>query len=65
MDKYLQANCDLWNDLTPIHAASQFYDLEGFKKGKCVLMDIDREEVGDVAGKNLLHLQCHAVSLRA
>jgi SAM-dependent methyltransferase len=59
MDKYLQANCDLWNDLTPIHAASQFYDLEGFKKGKCVLMDIDREEVGDVAGKNLLHLQCH------
>lgn len=59
MDKYLQANRDLWNDLTPIHAASQFYDLEGFKKGKCVLMDIDRQEIGDVAGKNLLHLQCH------
>ena len=45
----------------PAHfdAASEFYDLKGFKKGRCALMDIDRREVGPVGDKTLLHLQCH------
>jgi SAM-dependent methyltransferase len=55
----MNANRQLWDQLTPIHAASEFYDLEGFKNGQCALMAVDREEVGDVAGKSLLHLQCH------
>ena len=33
--------------------------MEGFKKGKITLTDIERREVGDVSGKTLLHLQCH------
>jgi len=59
MDKYLRENRDLWDDLTPLHAASDFYAVERFKQGRCTLSDVDRSEVGPVAGKRLLHLQCH------
>jgi len=59
MDKYIKGNLDLWNELTPIHARSAFYDVEGFKKGRCTLKSIELEELGDVSGKSLLHLQCH------
>jgi len=59
MDKYIRGNLELWNELTPIHARSAFYDLDGFKKGKCTLESNELEEVGDVREKSLLHLQCH------
>lgn len=59
MDKYSEKNKKLWNELTPIHERSAFYDVEGFKRGKCTLKSIELEEVGDVSGKFLLHLQCH------
>ena len=60
MDEYLENNKDLWNEITPIHARSEFYDLEGFKAGKSNLVyPIEIEEMGDVSGKSLLHLQCH------
>jgi SAM-dependent methyltransferase len=48
-----------WNEVTPIHAASAFYDVPGFRAGKSSLRPIEVEELGDVAGKSLLHLQCH------
>jgi SAM-dependent methyltransferase len=59
MNKYFQTNKELWDAWTAVNAASELYDLEGFKKGTCSLLDIEVEEVGDVNGKNLLHLQCH------
>ena len=59
MDEYTKSNRKLWNELTPIHAGSDFYDIEGFKKGKCTLKSIELNELGDVSGKSLLHLQCH------
>jgi SAM-dependent methyltransferase len=52
-------NLARWNELAGIHARSEFYDLEGFKAGKSSLRSIEVEELGDVAGKSLLHLQCH------
>ena len=58
-EQYLNANRDHWNELAPIHARSAFYDVEGFKRGKLTLTPLEREELGDVAGKSLLHLQCH------
>ncbi len=42
-----------------VHLGSDFYDLEGFKAGKTSLRSIELEEVGDVTGLDLLHLQCH------
>lgn len=48
-----------WNERTPIHAASEFYDVAGFKSGRITLTDIEVDEMGSVVGKSLLHLQCH------
>ena len=59
MDKRIETNRTSWNERTPVHAASAFYDVDGFKAGQITLKDIEREEVGPVAGKSLLHLQCH------
>jgi len=60
MDEYLKQNKELWNEITPIHAQSDFYDVEGFKNGRSsMLYPIEIEEMGDVSGKSLLHLQCH------
>lgn len=59
MDRRLEANRRNWNERVPVHADSDFYDVEGFKAGRITLNDVERREVGDVAGKRLLHLQCH------
>lgn len=59
IDEYLQANQKPWDQLTLEHQFSAFYDLAGFKAGKDRLRSIDLTELGDVAGKTLLHLQCH------
>lgn len=49
----------MWNEFASIHFNSDFYDLENFKKGTTSLKSVELEEMGDVAGKSLLHLQCH------
>ena len=59
MDDYLAANKALWEEWTAIHQTSSFYDLEGFKAGGSRLRAYEVDEVGDVTGKSLLHLQCH------
>ena len=59
MDEYMKVNQDRWNELVAIHARSKFYDVESFKAGTKGLNYLEREEVGDVSGKSLLHLQCH------
>jgi SAM-dependent methyltransferase len=59
MNEYLQANQRRWDQLTIEHATSTFYDLASFKAGGDRLRSIELSELGDVAGKSLLHLQCH------
>jgi SAM-dependent methyltransferase len=49
----------LWDAWTALHAAGTFYDLEGFKAGGIRVSPYEIEMIGDVAGKTLLHLQCH------
>ena len=56
---YFDANKDSWNKRTAVHKDSAFYGLEGFKKGESSLNKIELEELGNVKGKTLLHLQCH------
>ena len=55
----LSVNRRFWDALTPIHTASEFYDVSGFRTGKEILPDVQIEELGDVSGRTLLHLQCH------
>ena len=59
LNKYLEYNQEMWNGFVSIHMKSQFYDVDGFKKGRNTLTFIEREELGDVSRKSLLHLQCH------
>jgi hypothetical protein len=48
-----------WDDRVPIHLASSFYDLAGFRAGASTLQPFQVSEVGSVAGLSLVHLQCH------
>ena len=48
-----------WDEATDIHARGNVYGIDDFKAGRCQLHRIEVEELGDVAGKRLLHLQCH------
>ena len=43
----------------PIHVASTFYDVDTFRIGGSTLCPFERQEVGDVDGLRLAHLQCH------
>lgn len=56
---YLTINLDTWNKRTAIHIDSRFYDVAGFLEGNSSLNPIELEQVREVQGKRLLHLQCH------
>ena len=56
---YFETNRQLWNQRTPLHRQSEFYSVPAFLEGKTSLNSIELEELGDVQGKSLLHLQCH------
>lgn len=58
-ENYFEANRDLWNQRTMVHKDSSFYNLAGFKAGETVLTPIELNELGEVNGKTMLHLQCH------
>lgn len=57
--KEFEINKNTWNKKVAIHAASDFYNLDGFKKGGLSLNRYELEALSDVSGKTLLHLQCH------
>jgi SAM-dependent methyltransferase len=59
MDEYRRANLALWNEWTQIHAQGNMYGMENFRKVENKLNALEVGEVGPVAGKSLLHLQCH------
>lgn len=56
---YQKINREAWNQKTEVHIASAFYDMEAFRSGKSSLNNIELELLGDITGKNILHLQCH------
>jgi SAM-dependent methyltransferase len=62
MDEFRRENQRLWDAWTDIHVRSPFYDVQSFLPGGARpirVKDYELEEVGDVRGKSLLHLQCH------
>jgi len=58
-DEFQAVNRAMWNERAGINYRSAFYDVEGFRAGAVRPPAYEIEEVGDVAGKDLLHLQCH------
>ncbi len=59
MSKYHEVNREGWNKRTDSHYNHPGYHVKEFLEGKKKLHPLELEEMGDVAGKNLLHLQCH------
>jgi SAM-dependent methyltransferase len=59
MDPYTEANLAHWDEIVSVHMRSDLYNLDAFKRGGNRLHAIERAELPDVAGKRLLHLQCH------
>jgi SAM-dependent methyltransferase len=58
-ENWRETNRRLWDELASIHPGTEFYGIDRFKAGEDALLPIERAEMGDVAGKSLLHLQCH------
>jgi len=58
-EKFFKTNKLTWNEKVKVHAKSEMYDLDAFKKGKSSLMPYELEALGSVKDKSLLHLQCH------
>ncbi len=56
---YLALNKAAWDKRTALHVDSEFYDVAGFLAGNSSLKSIERDLIGDVSAKKLLHLQCH------
>lgn len=56
---YKEINRKSWNSLVDTHVQSEFYDMKSFLSGKSSLKPIEKELLGDVKGKSILHLQCH------
>ncbi len=59
VDNYIEINRQSWNNRTDAHLKSEFYDLPNFVKGNTSLNSIELDLLGDLAGKSILHLQCH------
>jgi SAM-dependent methyltransferase len=60
-DEFIAANRRNWDERVPIHRRDRtgFYAVERFLAGDKHLHAIQGGELGDVAGKRLIHLQCH------
>ncbi len=56
---YFKTNKNTWNEKVKVHAKSEMYHLDDFKRGKTSLMPYELMALGNVNGKSLLHLQCH------
>ena len=53
-----EKNRAAWNDMVEVHYHHPDYKLKEFLEGWNSLKAIEKEQVGDVSGKNLLHLMC-------
>ncbi|HRE40219.1 MAG TPA: class I SAM-dependent methyltransferase [Ignavibacteria bacterium] len=59
MEKFFETNKKYWNESVDIHKKSDLYKLDEFKKGINKLHSIELNDLGDIKGKKILHLQCH------
>jgi len=60
-EEWADLNRRWWDERAPLHVAGDFYDLAGFLADPAAsrLRQFEVDEVGDVAGRSLVHPQCH------
>lgn len=56
---YLELNRAWWDERVPHHVSSSMYDDAAFRAGGDTLQPWEPDLLGNVAGKRLVHLQCH------
>ena len=56
---WIESNRNLWDERVPLHVASEFYDVGGFKAGRPQIQPFEVDELGALGGLRLAHLQCH------
>lgn len=62
MNHYEKMNQRYWDAVTPVHVKSygtHYVGVEEFLGGQCTLYPEELDDIGEVWGKSLLHLQCH------
>ncbi|MDR7303000.1 class I SAM-dependent methyltransferase [Haloactinomyces albus] len=55
----LRSNEANWDARTPVHLTSAFYGLDGTRTPFDWFAPFEWEDLGDLAGREVLHLQCH------
>jgi SAM-dependent methyltransferase len=55
--EWLTKNRAMWDEKAPVHLTSPMYDVPGFKAGRLSLQAHEIEDLRDVAGRDLIHLQ--------
>jgi len=55
----MNVNRDWWDERAALHGQDQVYDTASFLAGSSTHNDLDRGVLGDLAGQNVIHLQCH------
>lgn len=61
-DEHFEANKRNWNERATIHAVSDTYNLDAFRRDPAHLSGVvsfDRDYLGDLSGMSAVHLQCH------
>ncbi|MCU1398465.1 MAG: hypothetical protein JWN62_1574 [Acidimicrobiales bacterium] len=62
MDEYAFINKANWESRIAMHVASTDYGLQGFVDDPTLISDVvafDRPRLGDISGREVVHLQCH------
>ena len=54
-----RTNLALWEEMARLHPSTELYDIDGLVGGRDDIRPWEDEELGSVAGLDLLHLQCH------
>ena len=57
--RMIDANRANWDARAPIHVASAFYGIDGSRPAESWFAPYEWEDLGDLHGRRLLHLQCH------
>jgi SAM-dependent methyltransferase len=60
LDEASRVNREVWDEHAALHASgATSYPVEAFKAGRAGLRPNTPDDLGDVRGKRMLHLQCH------
>lgn len=59
VEQMMLANQANWDQRTPIHLASSFYGVDGSRDPDSWFAGYEWGDLGELAGVDLLHLQCH------